>query len=209
MLAIELAKFPPPTPPRAATRSSTGNGVSGLETTMPSSVAGMSRSPAETIVQLRPPKIATMKVYGNRSVAPTRLGTEMSQNSSELDRVNPAAGSMTTTMLHSCQMMKPRNSAKIDHWRLRRAIGRPSDSQNPESSGFQPSTHRPGRRVRVTPDVTETDAAASVVEGVTVLVMWRLQVSDPDATLCGACFGARPRGVNPESPCSHRRSRVR
>ncbi len=33
------------------------------------------------MVQLRPPKIATMKVYGNRKVAPTRLGSEMSQNS--------------------------------------------------------------------------------------------------------------------------------
>src|SRR6187431_3044282 len=57
MLAIELAKLPPPTPPSAATSSSTPNGVSGLETTMPSSTAGMSSSPAETIVQLRPPKI--------------------------------------------------------------------------------------------------------------------------------------------------------
>ena len=62
MFAIELAKLPPPTPPSAATSSSTPNGVSGLETTMPSSTAGMSRRPAETIVQLRPPKIATMNV---------------------------------------------------------------------------------------------------------------------------------------------------
>ena len=43
----------------------------------------------------------------------------------ELVRVNPAPGSITTTMLHSCQMMKPRNSAKIDQRRLRWAIERP------------------------------------------------------------------------------------
>ena len=62
MFAIELAKLPPPTPPSAATSSSTPNGVSGFETTMPSSVAGISSSAADTIVQFRPPKIATMNV---------------------------------------------------------------------------------------------------------------------------------------------------
>ena len=95
----------------------------------------------------------------------------MSQNSWGLVSSKPAAGSITTTMLHSCQMMNPRNSAKIDQPRFRRAIGRPSASQKAESSGFQPSTHRPGRRVRVTPDVTDAGAAASVSEDVTVVVM--------------------------------------
>jgi hypothetical protein len=33
-------------------------------------------------------------------------------------------------MLHSCQTMKPRNSAKIDHFRLREAIFLPCDCQN-------------------------------------------------------------------------------
>ena len=92
----------------------TPKGVSGLPTTMPRRIAGISSSPAEIIVQLRPPNFATMNVYGNRIVAPTRLGSEMSQNASELLKAKPAAGSITTTMLHSCQTMKPRNSAKID-----------------------------------------------------------------------------------------------
>ncbi len=144
---MELAKLPPPTPPSAAISSSTQNGVSAFCTAKPSSVAGMSSRPADTIVQLRPPNVATANVYGKRRVAPTRLGSEISQKDSVVVSAKPAAGSITTTMLHSCQTMKPRNSAKIDQRRLRRAIARPCEAQKAASSGFQPSIHRPGRRV--------------------------------------------------------------
>ncbi len=50
------------------------------------------------MVQLRPPNLGTMKVYGMRSVAPTRLGIEISQKISVVSNVKPAAGSWTTTM---------------------------------------------------------------------------------------------------------------
>ena len=43
-------------------------------------------------------------MYGKRSVAPTRLGIEMSQKIWLLSKAKPAAGSSTTTMLHSCQI---------------------------------------------------------------------------------------------------------
>src|SRR5680860_309258 len=78
MLDIELAKLPPPKPASAATNSITPNGVSGFPTLNPRAIDGMSRRPAEMIVQLRPPNLGTRKVYGNRRVAPTRLGIEMS-----------------------------------------------------------------------------------------------------------------------------------
>ena len=77
------------------------------------------------IVQLRPPTRGTRNEYGMRSVAPTRLGMEMSQKIWLLSSANPAVGSRTATMLQSCQMTKPRNSAKIDHFRLRDAMARP------------------------------------------------------------------------------------
>ncbi len=62
MLAIELAKLPPPKPARAATNSMVPKGVSGLETHMASPIEGISSSRAETMVQFRPPKRGTMKV---------------------------------------------------------------------------------------------------------------------------------------------------
>ena len=50
-------------------------------------------------------------------------------------------------MLQSAQTAKPRNSAKMDRPRFRRAITRPTEAHWPSSSGFQPSIQRPGRRV--------------------------------------------------------------
>src|SRR5689334_18428304 len=148
MLAIELAKLPPPKPARAATKSMSPKGVSGLETHSARPVVGISRSRAETMVQLRPPKRGTMNVYGMRSVAPTRLGMEMSQKISEVLNVNPAAGSWTTTIDHSCQTTKPRNSAKMDQLRLRRAMERPCDSHWCLFSASQLAIQRPGRSSR-------------------------------------------------------------
>src|SRR5690349_23695048 len=83
-----------------------------------------------------------------RRVAPTRLGIEMSQKTSPVPRSKPAAGRVTATMLQSCQTTKPRNSAKIDQFRFRRAIARPWDDHWAVSSGFQWSIQRPGRVAR-------------------------------------------------------------
>lgn len=204
MLAIELAKLPPPTPPSAAISSSTPKGVSGLDTAKPRSVAGIRRSPAETMVQLRPPKMATMKVYGKRSVAPTRLGSEISQNASELDRVNPAPGSITTTIDQSCQMMKPRNSAKIDQPRLRRAMGRPSLCQNFGSSGSHPSIQRPARWTSTVPSRDAGAAGAAVGDVVAEVVMAILVfVGRYASTLRTVCFGSTVRAVTLSSPRGH------
>src|SRR5690606_29938912 len=119
MFDIDEAKLPPPTPARAATPSITGNGVSGLPTQRARPITGSSSRAADTTVQLRPPKRATMNVYGKRSVAPTRLGIEMSQNVCPTSNAKPAAGSEITTIDQSCQTTNPRNSAKIDQRRLR------------------------------------------------------------------------------------------
>ncbi|OUE32087.1 hypothetical protein BFL35_01735 [Clavibacter michiganensis] len=62
MFDMELAKFPPPNPASAATRSSTPNGVSGFPTHTASAIVGMSSRSAEITVQLRPPKRGTMNV---------------------------------------------------------------------------------------------------------------------------------------------------
>src|SRR5688572_2689612 len=118
MFDIELAKLPPPNPASAAASSSTPKGVSGFDTHTASMIDGMSSSAAEMMVQLRPPNFGTRNEYGMRSVAPTRLGIEMSQKISPVPSAKPAAGSDTTTTLQSCQTTKPRNSAKIDQRRL-------------------------------------------------------------------------------------------
>ena len=144
MFDIELAKLPPPKPARAAATSSTPNGVSGFDTQTASAIVGRSSRPAEMIVQLRPPNLGTRNEYGMRSVAPTRLGIEMSQKISPVPRSNPAFGSVTATIDHSCQTTNPRNSAKIDQRRLRRAMARPSVAHCTSSSGSQWSIHRPG-----------------------------------------------------------------
>ncbi len=91
----------------------------------PARSSGRSSRPAEMIVQLRPPNFGTRNEYGMRRVAPTRLGMEMSQKISPVLRSKPAAGSVTATIDQSCQTTKPRNSAKIDQRRLRRAMARP------------------------------------------------------------------------------------
>ena len=49
--------------------------MSGWPTTQASSRQGISKSAAEMVVQLRPPKTGTAKVYGSRRKAPTPLGT--------------------------------------------------------------------------------------------------------------------------------------
>src|SRR3712207_5060799 len=145
MFAMLLAKFPPPTPAVAATRTMTQNGVCGFCTTTASPAQGTISSSAETIVQFRPPNLGTAKAYGNRRVAPTRFGTAMSQNSWCSDNEKPDLFSDVVTMVHSCQTEKPRNSAKIDSQRLRWAVRRPVASHWATSSGSWSSTQRPDR----------------------------------------------------------------
>ena len=110
MLAIELAKLPPPKPERPATRSMTQNGVDGFATHAARPSVGMSSSSAETMVQLRPPKRETVNVYGIRRVAPMRLGIEMSQNVCDVSNLKPAAGSWTVVLLgksgHNCDITR-------------------------------------------------------------------------------------------------------
>ena len=61
MLAIELAKLPPPTPARHETTSSVVNETPGSRT-IAVAMVGRSSIAALTIVQLRPPNLATAKV---------------------------------------------------------------------------------------------------------------------------------------------------
>src|ERR1700739_712801 len=74
MLAIDEAKLPPPKPAVAAMAARTGNGIWGGLTAHASSRHGTTNSDAEMIVQLRPPKTGTAKVYGSLRNAPTPLG---------------------------------------------------------------------------------------------------------------------------------------
>src|SRR5688500_13436097 len=101
-----------------------------------------------------------------RSVAPTRLGMEMSQKISDVLKVKPAPGSWTTTMDQSCQTTKPRNSAKMDQLRLRRAIERPWDSHWCLFSASQLAIQRPGRTSRAGASMAgaETDCALGEAE---------------------------------------------
>ncbi len=61
MLVMEEAKLPPPMPASSPTRRKVEKDVPGSMTVNAATV-GTSSSPAETIVRLRPPKIATAKV---------------------------------------------------------------------------------------------------------------------------------------------------
>src|SRR5919112_736010 len=168
ILAMELAKFPPPKPARAATSSMTPKGVSGLETHSARPMEGIRSSRADTMVQLRPPKRGTMKVYGMRSVAPTRLGMEISQKISDVEKLNPAAGSWTTTMDQSCHTTKPRNSAKIDQLRLRRAMVRPADSHCCLFSASQLAIQRPGRNSRAGASVVRAEPGRALADSDTL-----------------------------------------
>src|SRR6476469_9238094 len=99
-----------------------------------------------------------------RRVAPTRLGMEMSQKISEVEKVKPAAGSWTTTMDHSCQTTKPRNSAKMDQFRLRRAMARPAASHCSLSSASQLAIQRPGRNSRAGASVVSVGPGCALAE---------------------------------------------
>src|SRR6187431_1582752 len=89
----------------------------------------------------------------------------MSQNVWVMSKVKPAAGSCTTTIPHSCQTMKPRNSAKIDQRRLRVATARPPPSHCSAFSGSQFSMLRPA----VVMMGSESVVAVVVVGGASVV----------------------------------------
>src|SRR5215207_3787276 len=133
MFAIDEAKLPPPRPAVAAASSRAQYAVDGSETSHASSSVGINSSSALTTVQVRPPKRAGAKVYGNRAVAPTSPGIDTSQNSWPVVSENPASLSLTATTLQSCQTEKPRNSAKIEKPRLRRATRAPVSAQKSAS----------------------------------------------------------------------------
>src|SRR5215471_6806719 len=122
MLAMLEAKLPPPRPAVAATSSIVQNGVSGWLTKYASARVGMKRTVALKIVQLRPPKVVTAKVYGNRMSEPIKPGTATSWNNWSVVYGNPACGSLVATMLQISQTEKPICSATIDQIRLRRAM---------------------------------------------------------------------------------------
>ncbi len=69
-------------------------------------------------------------------VAPTRPGSATRLKSCGAVKAKPMTGKSAATMLNNCQTENPRNSAKIEKSRLRRAIRFPSLSQNALSSGF-------------------------------------------------------------------------
>ena len=99
-----------------------------------------------------------------RSVAPTRAGVDTSQNIWSTVRVKPTPFSWGTTMLHRAQTAKPRNSAKIDQPRLRRAVGRPTEVHWSGFSGSQPSIQRPGRWVSSADETPECCDAVVVMQ---------------------------------------------
>src|SRR3954469_22253323 len=152
MLAIDEEKLPPPRPAVPAQIASTHICVEcdcpvsqPLGTRNASSPVGMSSSDALIVVHVRPPNLGTANVYGIRSVDPMRLGSAMSRNCSDSERVNPALARLMTTIVHSTQIEKPRFSAKIERTRFFLAIFRPLLCQNASSSGSHSSIQRPLR----------------------------------------------------------------
>src|SRR5918997_2359672 len=187
MLAIEDEKLPPPKPAVAAHRASTMICVEcsccasqPLGTTIASSVTGISSSDALTPVQARPPNFGTANVYGIRSVEPMRLGSAMSRNCSESERVKPAFARLMTTIVHSTQIEKPRFSAKMERIRFFLAILFPLLCQNASSSGSQSSSQRP---------LDPAAGVAGAAAGLSVVVLMR----PPEGGRCGTPHAHSPR----------------
>lgn len=95
----------------------------------------------ETIVQFRPPKTATAKVYGTRTTAPTSVTIDVSRNLSA--GVRPYSGPMKSTSTdHRVQIEKPMCSDRTEKSRLRRAIFSPFAFQKVSFSGSHSSIQR-------------------------------------------------------------------
>src|SRR5882724_2705938 len=137
MFAIDDEKLPPPTPAVAATTSSIENDTPGWRT-VAANTHGSNSKRALTIVQLRPPNLATANVYGMRMPAPTAAGNVVSRNF--CDGSIPYCGPRNSTNTdHIVQTENPMCSEKIDRIRFRRAIRDPRVAQNSASSGRQSS----------------------------------------------------------------------
>src|SRR2546421_5866054 len=128
MLVIDEAKLPPPTPVIAARIISVVYDTPGL-TRIAVGIAGSSSRAALMIVQFRPPKVATAKVYGSRSTEPTNAGTAVSRNlpAGSMWYAGPRNSTMTD---HIVQIEKPTCSEKMEKMRLRRATRAPVAAQN-------------------------------------------------------------------------------
>ena len=137
MFVIEEAKLPPPTPANMATISSVVNETPGSRK-IAIRIVGISSSSALMIVQLRPPNMATAKVYGSRSAAPTSVGSAVSRNFRPGRCRTPGPRNSTITD-HRLQTEKPMCSESTEKIRLRLAIGAPWRSQKSGSSGRQSS----------------------------------------------------------------------
>ncbi|CAM5279001.1 hypothetical protein STANM309S_02198 [Streptomyces tanashiensis] len=141
MLVIEEAKLPPPTPVSAATRTKVVYEVPGCITVKARPVGSRS-SRALKIVQLRPPKRATAKVYGMRISAPTKVAVPIRKNFPAGS--TPYWGPMKRTMTDQrLQIEKPMCSERTEKRRFRRAIRSPFSRQKVSSSGSQRLIQRP------------------------------------------------------------------
>jgi hypothetical protein len=69
-------------------------------------------------------------------VAPTSPGSATNAKSCGAVKAKPISGKRAATMLNNCHTENPKNSAKIEKIRLRRAVYLPSLSQNSLFSGF-------------------------------------------------------------------------
>ncbi len=149
MLVMEEAKLPPPMPASSPTSRKVGKEVPGSITAKAATV-GTSSSPAETTVQLRPPKTATAKVYGTRTTAPTSVTRDVSRNLSA--GVSPYSGPMKSTSTdHIVQTENPMCSERTEKNRFRRAVRSPVSRQKVSSSGSQCAIQRPPGTVMTPP----------------------------------------------------------
>ena len=188
MLAIELAKLPPPTPAMQDTTSSVVKETPGSRT-IAVAMVGRRSSAALMIVQFRPPNLATAKVYGRRTKAPSAVGRVVRRNLPAGSMPNTDSGRKSTSTDHRLQIEKPMCSEKIEKKRLRRATDLPVTSQKEGSSGRQSSIHLP-RAV----------GAAATVFGIAfaVVVSGRVGAAMPTTVARAGFAGVAPRG----NPCS-------
>src|SRR5437016_165184 len=111
MLVIEEAKLPPPTPVIAARIISVVYETPGC-TRIAAGTVGSSSSDALMMVQFRPPKTATARVYGSRSTEPTSAGTAVNRNlpAGSMWYFGPRNNTMTDQIV---QIEKPMCSEKM------------------------------------------------------------------------------------------------
>src|SRR5271170_5351339 len=139
MLVIDDAKLPPPSPATPATTMKVVYDVPGWAMKKTVNAVGIASTSAENIVQLRPPNLATAKVYGIRRIAPTSVGTATRKNLPAASMWYTFCGMNSTITDQIDHTEKPTCSAKIDQIRLRRAIFAPPLFQASSSSASQSS----------------------------------------------------------------------